>query len=145
MSFKITDHTRVHSLEPHLSVERSCMDFKLRLLIPSLLLFLSRATAQQSTSGEPVIPTKVQHEETIIVTGTYKPIPLEESDRSVEVVDLTRSRLLYNTWVDGLRLDPSVDLRQRAPGVQADLSIRGSSFGQTLVLVDGLRVNDAQS
>src|ERR1017187_9317098 len=38
------------------------------------------------------------------------------------------------------------DLRQRAAdGVQADLSIRGSSFGQTLVLLNGQRMNDAQS
>jgi iron complex outermembrane receptor protein len=121
------------------------MVLKLHSLIPTLLLFLCRATAQQSTSSEPVTPAKIQHEETIIVTGTYKPIPLEESDRSIAVVDLSRSRLLYNTWVDGLRLDPSLDVRQRAPGVQGDLSIRGSSFSQSLVLVDGLRVNDAQS
>ena len=31
---------------------------------------------------------------------------------------------------DFLRLDPSLDLQQRAPdGVQADLSIRGGAFG----------------
>ncbi len=47
--------------------------------------------------------------------------------------------------MDVLASVPSVDLRQRSPGVQADLSIRGSSFGQTLVLVDGLRLNDAQT
>lgn len=48
--------------------------------------------------------------------------------------------------MDYLQLDPSVDLRQRAPdGVQADLSIRGSTFGQTLVLLNGLRMKDAQT
>jgi len=47
---------------------------------------------------------------------------------------------------DFLKLDPSVDLRERAPNhIQADLSIRGGTFGQTLVLVDGMRVNDAQT
>ena len=29
--------------------------------------------------------------------------------------------------------------------MQADISIRGGSFGQTLILVNGIRVNDAQS
>ena len=54
--------------------------------------------------------------------------------------------MLYNHWVDYLQLDPSVDLQERAPdGVQADLTIRGSTFGQTLVLLNGLRMNDAQS
>lgn len=63
----------------------------------------------------------------------------------MEVIDSGESRLLFRNWADALRLDPSVDLQQRAPGTQADLSIRGSSFGQTLVLVDGIRINDAQS
>ena len=53
---------------------------------------------------------------------------------------------LLNTLSDLLRLDPSLDLAERAPGgVQGDLSIRGANFGQTLVLLNGLRMNDAQS
>ena len=104
------------------------------------------AIAQQSPSANPNRPQPVpQRTDSVIVTGTYQPMPLDEVDRTVEVVDFSNSHILYDTWVDGLRLDPSVDLQQRAPGVQADLSLRGSSFGQTLVLVDGLRVNDAQS
>ncbi|MGH9529150.1 MAG: TonB-dependent receptor plug domain-containing protein, partial [Terriglobales bacterium] len=67
-------------------------------------------------------------------------------DRSVSVIDTREKPLLYNHWTDYLQLDPSVDLQQRAPdGVQADLSIRGSTFAQTLVLLNGLRMNDVQS
>jgi iron complex outermembrane receptor protein len=41
---------------------------------------------------------------------------------------------LFSSDVDDLRLDLSIDLQERTPGgVQADLSIRGSTFGQTLV------------
>jgi iron complex outermembrane receptor protein len=37
-------------------------------------------------------------------------------------------------------------LQQRAPGgTQADLSIRGSTAGQTLILINGMRVNDVQT
>jgi len=112
-----------------------------------LLLVILPAMAQQSsTPAAPSNSTSLPvHQETIIVTGTYQPIPLRESDRSVDVISFDDDRPLYGNWVDGLRLDPSVDVRQRASGLQADLSIRGSSFQQTLVLVDGLRVNDAQS
>jgi iron complex outermembrane receptor protein len=71
---------------------------------------------------------------------------LDSIDRSVSVIDTREVPLLYNHWVDYLQLDPSVDLQERAPdGVQTDLTIRGSTFGQTLVLLDGLRMNDAQS
>ena len=84
--------------------------------------------------------------ESVVVTGTFEPLSVDSIDRSVSVVDAREAPLLYNHWVDYLQLDPSIDLQQRAAdGVQADLTIRGSTFGQTLVLLDGLRMNDAQS
>lgn len=85
--------------------------------------------------------------ETVVVTGTLDPVPLEEADRNVSSFSITQqARLLVSTPFDFLRLDPSVDVRGRAPnGVQSDVSIRGGSFGQTLVLLNGLRFNDAQS
>ncbi|HTM48970.1 MAG TPA: TonB-dependent receptor [Bryobacteraceae bacterium] len=84
--------------------------------------------------------------ETIVVTGAYEPLALDEVDRSVRVLPVAGEELLSNTLIDFLRLDPSLDIRERAPnGLQADLSIRGGTFGQTLVLVDGQRMNDAQS
>jgi iron complex outermembrane receptor protein len=81
------------------------------------------------------------------VTGTYDPIPLEESDRNIEVQNISPARaLLSNTLIDFLKLDSSIDLQQRAPnGIQADLSIRGTNFGQTLVLLNGLRISDVQT
>ena len=99
--------------------------------------------AQQPSSSQPQQP---QADETVVVTGTFEPMPLEELQRSVQAIVVQEAPLLFSSTVDYLRLDPSVDLRERAPGgVQADLSIRGSTFGQSLVLIDGLRVNDAQT
>jgi outer membrane cobalamin receptor len=47
---------------------------------------------------------------------------------------------------DVLRLVGSVDVRARGVrGVQTDFAVRGANFGQMLVLVDGVRMNDAQS
>lgn len=84
--------------------------------------------------------------DTIVVTGTYAPLALDEVDRTVVSLPAREQSLVLNHAVDLLQLDPSLDLRQRAPGgVQGDLSIRGSSFGQTLILLNGLRINDAQT
>src|SRR5689334_5591747 len=84
--------------------------------------------------------------ETVVVTGTFTPIPLTEIDRSVTVIEKNDQDLLYRSWVDYFELAPSVDLRKRAPSdVQGDLSIRGSTFGQTLVLLNGLRMDDVQT
>jgi iron complex outermembrane receptor protein len=67
-------------------------------------------------------------------------------DRSVVQLDLREHPLLLNNPVDYLRQDASLDLESRAGnGVQADLSIRGTTFEQTLVLVNGLRINDPET
>ena len=80
------------------------------------------------------------------MTGTYIPVALSENDRSVESLDARQTPLLYTAASDYLRLDSTVDLQQRAPnGVQSDLSILGSTFAETLVLLNGLRLNDAQT
>jgi len=82
----------------------------------------------------------------VTITATVPPIPLSESDRAVETIDTRVQSLLVPSAVDFLRTDSSVDVQARAPvGVQADLSIRGSTFEQSLVLIDGLRVNDPET
>jgi iron complex outermembrane recepter protein len=85
--------------------------------------------------------------ESIVVTGTAEPIPLAEADRDVSVVRLPeKQRPLFESWFDLLELDPVLDLQDRVPGgFQADLSIRGATFGQTLILLNGMRLDDVQT
>jgi iron complex outermembrane receptor protein len=55
-------------------------------------------------------------------------------------------RAAAQSLVDLLEFIPSVDLRQRGPyGAQADVSIRGTSFDQTLVLLNGISINDPRT
>ncbi len=45
-----------------------------------------------------------------------------------------------------LRLSPSVDVRERGGrGTQADISVRGGSFDQTMVLLNGINFTDART
>jgi iron complex outermembrane receptor protein len=84
--------------------------------------------------------------ESVVVSGASEPIPFENVARTVWV--LTRdeiARLPVQSIDDLLRFMSSVDVRARGPRLQSDFSIRGASFGQTLVLLDGVRMNDAQS
>ena len=83
----------------------------------------------------------------VVVTATVAPAPLETLGQTVTV--LTREdldRLGLTSVIDALRLTPGVDVRARGPrDVQTDFSIRAATFGQSLVLVDGLRLNDSQT
>ena len=82
----------------------------------------------------------------MVVTGTSQPLTLDESDRLLSLLTARGAQLVLDTLADLLRLDPSLDLQERAPnGVQTDLSIRGGTFAQTLVLLNGMRLDDAQS
>ena len=110
-----------------------------------VLVITTNVAAQQGSTPKP--PAKIPSQnETVVVTGTFVPVPESEIDRSLTVIQANDSSDLYKSWVDLLELAPSVDLQQRAPNnIQGDLTIRGSSFGQTLVLLNGLRMDDVQT
>jgi iron complex outermembrane receptor protein len=127
-------------------------------LLPSLALLLlcpSALFSQQSPSPEPAAPplpapvapaARPTEVDTIQVTTTIEPLPLAESDRSVDIITPGDLPIGADSPVDLLRTDPSLNLQARAgEGVQADLSIRGTTFEQSLVLVNGFRVNDPET
>ena len=111
------------------------------VLTPFLLGSGSLAVPAQQPSPQ---PNEVQ--QTVTVTTAIPPIPLSESNRSVMTLDTREQPLLFNNVADYLRQDTTVNLQSRAAsGVQADLSIRGTTFEQSLVLLNGLRINDPET
>ena len=84
--------------------------------------------------------------QSVQVTTAAEPLPMEESDRSVEVLLPQSGPAGTDSVVDVLRTDASLNLQARAgEGVQADLAIRGTTFEQSLVMVNGLRVDDPET
>lgn len=126
------------------------MSLRSSLLVVYILAVAASLSAQNSSNNSTQSKSQAQTvpsaSETVVVTGTFTPVQETEIDRSVTVIETEGQDLLYQNWSEYLELSPSVDFQQRAPGdVQGDLSIRGSTFGQTLVLIDGLRMNDVQT
>jgi len=85
--------------------------------------------------------------QTVVVTAAARPVELGSVTRLMTVI--TREQIAglpVQTVADVLRLASSIDVRARGVrGVQSDFAVRGANFGQMLVLVDGVRLNDAQS
>ena len=106
------------------------------------------AVASLVALGHP-IPAAAQdpYRQTVVVTGAATPVELGSVTRMLAVVSREEiAALPVYSVADVLRLVASVDVRARGPrGVQSDFAVRGASFGQMLVLVDGVRLNDAQS
>ena len=116
-----------------------------RVAWPLLLAVGLRSSFAQSVPPAPAAPVK-GNSETMVVLGTATPVPLAESQRSVEILPVKGQSLAAESPQDFLRQDSSVFLEERGGGGgQADLVLRGGSFEQTLVLLNGFRINDAQT
>lgn len=108
------------------------------------VLVVLGAAAATGASAQPSIPGL---DERVVVTGTAAPATAGSVGRTLSVITADDLQgLPVASVTDALRLLPGVWVRQRGPfGSQTDISLRGASFGQTLVLVDGVRVNDPQT
>ena len=95
--------------------------------------------------------TPVEGEETaidtIVVTGTRIEQTTAEAGSTVRVIDAERLEDLgFDHALDAIATTPGVTINQNgAFGGSATVRIRGASSDQTLVLIDGVSVNDASS
>jgi iron complex outermembrane receptor protein len=124
--------------------------YKPILLLSALLLTGTAVFAQSAPATPTGAATRKtplpRPSETMVVLGTAVPVPLAESSSSVLVLPVESESLKIESPQDLLRTDASVFIEQRgAGGGQADLALRGGSFEQTLVLLNGFRINDSQS
>jgi outer membrane cobalamin receptor len=111
-----------------------------------LVLSAAMASGQNPTTPQPQQDQLKTPTETLVVVGTATPVPLAESSRSVQVVQVKPNLLTVQSPLDLIRQDSSAFIEQRgAGGAQSDIVLRGGGFAQTLVLVNGFRVNDAQT
>jgi iron complex outermembrane receptor protein len=80
----------------------------------------------------------------VTVTASVNPIQISRTGRNVFVIKGDRFLDLPVQSVDELlRFLPGVEMQMRGPaGSQGDIVLRGGSFQQVLVLLDGVRLND---
>lgn len=85
--------------------------------------------------------------EKIVITPSRLKNTILESSRSVTILhagDFASS--VYGVPADLIGNIAGIDIRRRGPeGVQADVNIRGASFEENSVLIDGIKVNDPQT
>jgi iron complex outermembrane receptor protein len=91
--------------------------------------------------------TKTVELENIIIQGNRINFSFKESSRNISVMsDVEIKNLPAQSISEILTYIPGVDIRQRGPvGVQADIGIRGGTFEQTLVLINGIKLTDPQT
>jgi vitamin B12 transporter len=82
--------------------------------------------------------------ETVVVSATRTPQPLEKTGTSMSVITADDIALKQTPVLADILADlPGVSItRNGGVGQVTSLFLRGSEVGQTLVLVDGIRIND---
>jgi len=82
--------------------------------------------------------------ETVVVTATKSPQPIEVTGSSISIVTAADLRNVQTIAVDdALETTPGLTVvRNGGPGQPASIGLRGALAGQTLVLIDGIRIND---
>lgn len=108
-----------------------------KIVFACILLLSGNLYAQKDT---------IQLEE-IYIHSSRMPVMYSESSRIMSIISREEIKLVpAQTVQDILQYLAGVDVRQRgAEGVQADLSLRGGSFEQVLVLLNGIKINDPQT
>lgn len=83
----------------------------------------------------------------VSVTANIIQTDLQKTARNVSIITAREIAEAPVKSLDGiLQYALNIDVRSRSPlGVQADISIRGGHFDQTLIMVDGIKMNDPQT
>jgi len=81
------------------------------------------------------------------VSAQKAPVAFSQAARIISVISREEIEAApVQSIQDLLEYALSVDVRQRGPnGVQADISVRGGSFDQTLILLNGISISDPQT
>ena len=83
----------------------------------------------------------------VLVRENRLKLPFSKQNRNIWIIDNQQIKNLPSRSISELlSYATGVDVRQRGPGgVQADISIDGGTFDQTLVLLNGVKVSDPQT
>lgn len=126
------------------------MKFKLSIFLLSIAsLLLSKTTYAQVEENKQTPENTFEHGSLneIIIQGSRIQIPFSKQNRDIVIIDSkVIESLPVNSLNELLGYVSGIDVRERSPwGGQADISINGGTFDQTLVLLNGIKIIDPQT
>ncbi len=122
----------------------------LKYVVAAIALLPSAGWAQgQEPDPEIFDPVAIRQvlETEIVVTATGAQTPRKETGQAISVIDAKTLETSQTASIsDILRTVPSIAIaRNGGVGSQTSIFIRGGESSQTLVLIDGVRINDPSS
>ena len=115
----------------------------MKKLLLSILIFNTFVTLLNAQESE----DEIELDEVEILSSPR--IEIESLQNSISVISISKEEIQNSTATNVselLQQIAGIDIRRRGvEGMQADLYIRGGSFDQTLLLIDGIKVEDPQT
>ncbi len=113
------------------------------VMAASLTFETQKATAQVDTTEN----QQVYELDEIVVSGEQEPVAFSKIARIVTVMNKKEiEQAPVSDLNELLEYALSLDIRQRGQnGVQADIAMRGGTFDQTLILLNGINLSDPQT
>lgn len=123
------------------NVKRSIFLYTVLLIIPVKWNLCYAQAITDSTTYKSVTL------EQLVITADRTPVMFEQLKRSIQVITSKQIQSMpVQNLAELLSYAINTDVRSRgSSGMQADVSIRGGSFDQTLVLLNGMNINDPQT
>lgn len=120
--------------------------FSISLMVLLLVPISQKALFAKSPIGEDSLSDTTRIDE-VAVLGQRLQIAYAKQNRNIHIITQEEIRRLPARSIpEILTFVSGVDIRQRGPfGTQADLSIDGGSFDQTMVLINGVKMGDPQT
>ena len=118
-----------------------------KTLLLFTLITIGCIRAQAPTDKTAIDSLKTINNKEVTVYGKGLPMKLTNRTSTIQIIDKNQSNSMPIRSVNEvLSYVPGLDLRQRGvQGIQGDLSIRGGSFDQNLILVNGFKLVDPQT
>ena len=119
-------------------IETFLMNMRLFSLFAGLMLFSGTTFTSWSQSSTIADTTALQP---AAVTGGFAKLSPQKTPRAIVVVGTEEvAQTAASSLSDVLETVPGVDVRSRGPfGIQSDVSLRGGTFNQTALWIDGIR------
>jgi vitamin B12 transporter len=108
------------------------------------VLFIVMVVAQQLMHAQSDTTIVLDN---MVISGNRISTPFSEASRNIQIISKEQiSKSPAQSIPEILSYAPGVDIRQRGPmGVQSDIGIRGGTFEQTLILLNGIKLTDPQT
>jgi vitamin B12 transporter len=123
---------------------------RLKIIFLSLSLQIISSAFSNSLLAQALTDTSISRQVTLeqfVITADRTPVMFEQLKRSIQVINKKEiEQMPVRNISELISYAMNTDVRSRGSfGMQADINIRGGSFDQTLILLNGMNISDPQT